>query len=83
MALLYAEFGLLLEQQLEDLEIGQLRAQLLVHQRLADVDALLHDGDRRLQLPDCGRGRGVLGFLLCLLAGKRGDFGAVFGHLVE
>ena len=83
MALLNAEFLLLLDQQLEDLEIGELRAQLLVHERLADVDALLDDRNHRLELMDGGRGRGLLGFLLRLLAGERGDLGAVLGHLVE
>jgi hypothetical protein len=42
MAPLDAEFLLLLDQQLEDLEIIELRTQVLVHQ-LADVDARLND----------------------------------------
>ena len=40
-------------------------------------------GISRLELMDGGRGRGLLGFLLRLLAGERGDLGAVLGHLVE
>ena len=43
MALLHAELLLMLDQQLEDLEIGELRAQLLIHQHLADVDTRLDD----------------------------------------
>ena len=83
MALLNAEFLLLLDQQLEGLEIGELRAKLLVHERLADVDARLDDRNHRLELMDGGRGRGLLGFLLRLLTGECGDLGAVLGHLVE
>ena len=83
MALLNAEFPLLLDQQLEDLEIGDLRAQLFIHERLADVDALLDDRNHRLELMDGGRDRGLLGFLLRLLTGECGDLGAVLGHLVK
>ena len=83
MALLNAELLLLLDQQLEGLEIGDLRAQLLVHERLANVDAWLDDRDHRLQLVDGGRDRGLLGFLLRLLAGERRDLGSMFGRLVE
>ena len=83
MALLNAEFLLLLDQELEHLEIGELRAQLLFHQRLADVDARLDYWNQPLELMDGGRGRGLLGFFLRLLSGERGDLGAVFGHLIE
>ena len=83
MALLDAEFLLLFDQQLKHLEIGELRAQLPFHQRLADIDALLDDRNHRLELVDGGRDRGLLGFLLRLLARERGDLGAVLGHLVE
>ena len=83
MALLHAELFLLLDQQLEGLEIGELRAQLLVHERLTNVDAWLDDWDQRLELMDGCRGRSLLGFLLRLLTGERRDFGAVLGHLVE
>ena len=82
-ALLNAEFPLLLDQQLEDLEIGDLRAQLLIHERLANVDALLDGRNRRLELMDRGRGRGLLGFLLRLLTRECGDLGAVLVHLAE
>ena len=83
MAFLDAEILLLLDQVLKGLEIGELRAQLLVHERLTDVDALLDDRNRRLQLVDSGRDRALLGFLLRLLTGERSDLGAVLGHLVE
>src|ERR1700722_14528403 len=76
MALLHAELFLLLDQQLEGLEIGELRAQFPVHERLANVDAWLDDWDQRLELVDGCGGRGLLSFLLRLLAGERRDFGA-------
>ena len=83
MALLNAEFLLLLDQQLEGFEIGELRAQLLFHERLADVDARLDDRDHGFELMDGGRGRGLLGLLLRLLTVERAELGAVLGHLVE
>ena len=49
-----------------------------IHERLADVDALLDDRNHRLELMDRGRDRGLLGFLLRLL-GECGDLGAVLG----
>ena len=67
MALLNAELLLLFDQELEHLEIAELRAQLLLHQRLADVDARLDDGNDRLELMDRRRSRGLLGLLLRLL----------------
>jgi hypothetical protein len=73
----------MLDQQLEDLEIGELRAQLLIHQHFADVDARLDDRNQGLELMDGGRAGGLLGLLLRLLAGERGNLGAVLGHLVE
>jgi len=54
-----------------------------VGERLADVDPLLDDRDRGLELVDGGRGGGALGFLWRLLAGERGDLGAVLRHLIE
>src|SRR5215472_17319780 len=83
MALLNAEFLLLLDQQLQGLEIGELRAQLLVHERLADVDARLDDRDHGLELMDGGGGCGLLGLLLRLLTVERAELGAVLGHLVQ
>src|SRR5262245_41462356 len=83
MALLHAKLFLLLDQQLEGLEIGELRAQLLVHERLTDIDAWLDDRNQPLELMYSCRGRSLLGFLLRLLTGERRDFGAVLGHLVE
>ena len=83
MALLNAEFLLLLDQQLEGFEIGELRTQLFVHECLADVDARLDDRNHRLELMDGGCRRGLLGFLLRLLTGERGDLGSVFSHLIE
>jgi len=44
---------------------------------------LLDDGNRRLELVDGGRDRGLLGLFLRLLTGERCDLGAVLGHLVE
>ena len=44
-----------------------------IHERLADVDALLDDRNHRLELMDGGRDRGLLGFLLRLLTGECGD----------
>src|SRR5947207_6453043 len=49
MALLDVEFVLLLDQQLEGLIVGQLRAKVLLHQCLADVDAGLNDRDQHLK----------------------------------
>ena len=83
MALLNVEFLLLLDQQLEHLEIAELRAQLLLHQRLADVDARLDHRNDRLELVDRRRGGGLLGLLLRLLTGECGDLGAMLGHLVQ
>ena len=83
MALLDVEFPLLFDQQLQDLEIGDLRAQFLLHQRLADVDALLDDRNHRLELLDGRPDRGLLGLLLRLLPRQRGDLGAVLVDLVE
>ena len=81
-ALLNAEFFLLLDQQLQDLEIGDLRAQLPFHQRLADIDALLDHRDRRLELVDGRPGGGVFGLLLRLLPRQGCDLGAMLGDLV-
>jgi len=83
MALLNAEFLLLLDQQLERLVIGELRAQLLLHERLADVDARLDGRNDGLELVDGGRGSGVLGFPLRLLTAECGDLSAVLGHLAQ
>jgi hypothetical protein len=83
MALLDAELLLLLDQLLEGLEIGELRAYLPVHKRLAHVHSRLDDRDQRLELMDRGRDRGLLGFLLRLLAGECGDLGEVLGHFIE
>src|SRR5262249_25236852 len=83
MTLLNAEFLLLFDQQLQGLEIGELRAQLLLHERLADVDAWLDDRDRGLELMDGRCDRGLLGFLLRLLTVERRQLGAVLDHLVE
>ena len=83
MALLNAEFLLLLDQQLEGLKIRKLRAQLLFHERLADVEARLNDRNHPLELVDGGGDRGLFGFFLRLLTGERGDPGAVLGHLVQ
>ena len=83
MALLNTAFFLLLDQQLEGLEIGEFGAELLVHERLADVDARLDDRNHRFKLMNGGRGRGLLGFLLRLLTGECSELGAVLGHLVE
>src|SRR6266403_1486577 len=69
----YAEFLLLLDQELHHFEISELRAQLLLHQRLADVDARLDDRNDGLELVDGCRCRGLLGFLLRLLTEERGD----------
>jgi hypothetical protein len=77
MALLNAESLLLLDQQLEGLEIRKLRAQLLFHERLADVEARLNDRNHPLELVDGGGDRGLFGFFLRLLTGERGDPGAV------
>jgi hypothetical protein len=52
-------------------------AQLLVHQRLADLDAGLNDRNNGLELMDGGRGRGVLVFLLRLLTRKCRDLASV------
>src|SRR5262245_16824008 len=59
MAPLNAEFLLLLDQQLERLVIGELRTQLLLHERLADVDARLDGRNDGLELVDGGRSSGV------------------------
>jgi hypothetical protein len=83
MALLDVALLLLLDQQLESLEKRELRAQSLLHECLADVDALLDDRDHRLDLVDGGRCRNLLGFLLRLLTGEHCDLGAVLGYLVE
>ena len=83
MALLDAELLLLLDQQLQRLQIGDPRAQVLLHQHPAHVDALLDDRDHRLELVDGGRRRGLLGFLLRLLTVDRGDLGAVLADLVQ
>ncbi len=50
MALLDAELLLLLDQQLQRLQIGDPRAQVLLHQYPAHVDARLDDRDHRLEL---------------------------------
>src|SRR6266436_2749736 len=81
-ALQYAEFLLLFDQELHHFEISELRAQLLLHQGLADVDARLDDRNDGLELVDGYRCRGLLGFLLRLLTEERGDLGAMLGHLV-
>ena len=83
MALLNAEFLLLLDQQLDDLEITELRAQFLLHKRLADVDARLDHWNDRLEFVDRRRRCSLLGFLLRLLTGECGNLGAVLGHLVK
>ena len=83
MAVLDAKLFLLLDQQLQDLEIGDLRAQLPLHQRLADIDPLLDHRNHRLELVNGGPGRGLFGFLLRLLTRERGDLGAMLGDLVE
>jgi len=67
MALLDAEFLLLFDQQLKDLEVSDLRTQLPLHQRLADIDALLDHRNHRLELVDGGCGSGPFGLLLRLL----------------
>ena len=43
MGLLNAELLLLLDQQLEDLVIRELRTELLIHEHLADIDPRLDD----------------------------------------
>ena len=83
MALLDAELLLLFDQELKYLEIAQLRAQFLLHQRLADIDARLDHRNDRLELVDRRRRRRLLGFLLRLLTQQGGDLGAVLRHLVE
>ena len=83
MTFLDGEILLLLDQLLKGLKIGEFRAQFLFHERLTDVDALLDDRNCRLQLMNRGSDRALLGFLLRLLPGERGDLGAVLGHLVE
>ncbi len=83
MALLDAELLLLLDQQLQRLQIGDLRAQVLLHQRPAHVDARLDDRDHRLELVDGGRRGGLLGLLLRLLTADRGDLGAMLADLVH
>ena len=55
----------------------KLRAQLLFHERLADVEARLNDRNHPLELVDGGGDRGLFGFFLRLLTGERGEPGAV------
>src|SRR5580704_7721077 len=81
--LLNVELLLLLDQRLEHLEIRELRTQLLVHQRLADVDALLDDRNCRLEFSDGSYGCRSLGFSLFFLTIERGDLGAMLDHLVD
>ena len=83
MTFLDGEILLLLDQLLKGLKISEFRAQFLFHERLTDVDALLDDRNCGLQLMNRGSDRALLGFLLRLLPGERGDFGAMLGHLVE
>src|SRR5260370_6371115 len=80
-ALQYTELLLLLDQELHHFEISELRAQLLLHQRLADVDARLDDRNDGLELVDGCSCRGFLGFLLRLLTEERGGLGAMLRHL--
>ncbi len=86
MALLNAEFLLLLDQQLEGLEIRKLRAQLLFHERLTDVEARLDERNHRLKLMDGGRDSGLLSFFLILpekkskLVHQGGTSGQVVTH---
>jgi hypothetical protein len=49
----------------------KLRAQLLFHERLADVEARLNDRNHPLELVDGGGDRGLFGFFLRLLTGER------------
>src|SRR5260370_38243747 len=74
-ALQYTELLLLLDQELHHFEISELGARLLLHQRLADVDARLDDRNDGLELVDGCRCRGLLGFLLRVLT--EGDWGLV------
>ena len=78
-----AKLLLLLDQKLQRLQVGDPRAQVLLHQHPAHVDARLNDRDHRLELVDGGRRGGLLGFLLRLLAADRGDLGAMLTDLIH
>ncbi|MGY4409649.1 hypothetical protein ACVWW4_001385 [Bradyrhizobium sp. LB7.1] len=77
-----AKLLLLLDLELKGLVVGQLRADLLLHQRLADLDTLLRDGEQRVELMNRGRDRLMLGVLLRLLARKRRELGPVLADLI-
>src|SRR5436190_19666537 len=81
MALLNIELLLLFDELLHHLEITEFRAQLLLNERLADLYTRLDNWNDRLKLVDRCRGRGMLGFLLRLLARECGNLGAVLGDL--
>ena len=81
LALLHAEILLLLDQQLERLEVLQLRAEFAIVQRAANVDPLLDHREGQFQLGD-GRGSGrALGLLLRPLLVEGGDLGTVLRNL--
>ena len=83
LALLHPEILLLLDQQLERLEVLQLRAEFPVVERPADVHPLLDHREGRFELGD-GRGGGrALRLLLRALLVERGDLGAVLGYLAD
>jgi hypothetical protein len=81
LAFLHPEILLLLDQQLERLEVLQLRAEFAVVERAADVHPLLDDREGRFELGD-GRGIGrALCLLLRALLVEGGDLGSVLSYL--
>ena len=65
------------------LEIADALTELHLHQRLADVDALLDHRNDGLELVRASRGRGELRVLLRDLLVERRNLCAMLGHLVE
>ena len=65
-----------------DFQIGELRAQLLVSEVFADVDALLNERAGRFELRDRGRDGGALSLLLHPLPIERRELGPIFVDLL-
>ena len=81
LALLDPELLLLLDQLLKRLQIGQARSDLLVEQRLPNVDLLLQQRDQSFAFGDHRHARRALGFALRLLLVERRELGAILRHL--
>ncbi|MGY3359414.1 hypothetical protein ACVWZK_006077 [Bradyrhizobium sp. GM0.4] len=81
-AALDAKLLLLLDLELEGLIVGQLRADLLLHQRLADLDTLLGDRQQRIKLVNRRRNRLMFGLLLRFLTCQRRELGPVLADLI-